>query len=242
MCGRYTITSDATSLARHFALPALAGALRVRFNVAPSQRVPIIRLDGEARPELAEVVWGLLPAWVSDPLRGSRPINARAETVEAKPFFRQAWRRRRCLFPADGFYEWQRGPAGKQPYWVRRRDGDPLAFAGLWERWTAETGGEAIESCAIITTAANTLVRPIHPRMPVILSPADYARWLAPTSGPALAALATLLAPAPDDLLQAVAVGRHVNDPHHDEPACVEPLLPAEPQAPLRAQRPTGAP
>ncbi|MBK8479632.1 MAG: SOS response-associated peptidase [Proteobacteria bacterium] len=221
MCGRYTITSDAATIAEHFDLPALGVPWRQRFNIAPSQSVPIVRLDDAARPELVSVAWNLLPPWVRDPRRGARPINARAETVEGKPFFCQAWRRRRCLLVADGFYEWQRRRRGKQPYWLRATRGGPIAFAGLWERWTADPESEAIESCTLLTTRANAVVQSIHDRMPVILPPSAYARWLAPAAGPALDALKTLLVPASDELLQAVAVTAYVNDPKHDDPGCI---------------------
>lgn len=230
MCGRYTITSDAAALAEHFSLPALAIDWRPRFNVAPSQSVPIVRLDNAARRQLISVVWGLLPPWVRDPRRAARPINARAETVEEKPYFRQAWRQRRCLVVADGFYEWQRRRAGKQPYWLRPASGGPLAFAGLWERWTASPAGEVIESCALLTTRANAVVQSIHERMPVILPPSAYARWLAPTAGPALDALTSLLVPAGDALLQAVAVTPYVNDPNHDDPGCIAAAASASPR------------
>ena len=232
MCGRFTITSEATALAQHFALPSLGALSLPRFNVAPSQRVPLLRLDPFGQRELALVVWGLVPAWVRDPRGGARPINARGESVEHKPFFRQAWRRQRGLVLADGFYEWQRGGGGKQPFWLHRPDRGPLAFAALWERWRAATGGEPIESCTLITTTANAVVRPLHDRMPVILQPDDYARWLAPASADALAALKALLVPAPDDLLQAVAVTRYVNDPQHDDPACLAPALPSTAERP----------
>ena len=163
--------------------------------------------------------WGLIPSWSRD---GKAPlINARAETVADKPAFRSAFRKRRCLVPADGFYEWQALPGRKRPFLFRRPDGTPFALAGLWEAWHGPDG-RPLETCALLTTEANAVVRPVHDRMPVLVSPADFDRWLAPDAAPAN--LVPMLRPAPDDALAAVAVGPYVNSARHEGPGCVEPL------------------
>lgn len=219
MCGRYTLTtSDLSPIgdALGVALPPVP----VHYNIAPSLMVPIIR-RGAAQPfELAQAKWGLVPHWSREPKSPYSTINARAETVASKPAFRDAFRRRRCLIPADGFYEWQQLDRGKQPYFIHLRDRRPFAFAGLWERW--EQGGESLESCAIIVTAANALMRPIHERMPVILPAAACRAWLEPAAEPS--ALAALLVPYAGDDLVADAVSSLVNNPRHNGPELIRPI------------------
>jgi putative SOS response-associated peptidase YedK len=178
MCGRYTLHTSRERLLEHFQLQSRL-ELVPRFNIAPSQAVPAVR-QGEEQRELVMLRWGLIPAWAKEEKSGYRMINARAETVASKPAFRSALRYRRCLLPADGFYEWRAGPRGKQPYYIRLREGDVFAFAGLWEHWEGPDG-KVIESCTIIVTNANEVLRPVHDRMPVILDPADYHRWLDPS-------------------------------------------------------------
>lgn len=163
--------------------------------------------------------WGLIPSWADDPGIGARMINARSETVAEKPSFRRAFKDRRCLIPADGFYEWQRTNGGKQPYYFQTEDRRPFAFAGLWESWSRE--GEEIHSCAILTTNANDLVGEIHPRMPVILPPEDYDLWLDPDARES-DLLLPLLRPYPAGDMQAHPVSRKVNKPSNNDPGCVE--------------------
>jgi len=223
MCGRYTIRSSGKLLADFFGL-AQEPVLAARYNVAPSQPVPIVRVI-RANPETKErelvpVRWGLVPSWADDPAIGNRLINARAETVASKPSFRSAFKNRRCLVPADGFYEWKREGNQKQPVYIRRKDGQPFAFAGLWEQWERE--GEVIESCVIITTEANELMAEYHDRMPVIVDPKDYDLWLDPEVQD-LAKLEPLLRPCPSDEMEVYPVSRLVNDPKHEDPKCVEP-------------------
>jgi putative SOS response-associated peptidase YedK len=166
--------------------------------------------------------WGLIPRWAKDPSIGNRMINARAETVASKPAFREAFQGRRCLLPADGFYEWKRCGARKQPMYLRMLDGRPFAFAGLWARWRPE-GGEPVESCTILTTEPNELVADIHKRMPVILPPQDYGPWLDPeTRDPAR--LSGMLQPYSAEEMIAYPVSTRVNRPEHDDPDCVEPV------------------
>ncbi len=223
MCGRFTLRTPAHRLAEAFGVRNLPN-LAPRYNIAPSQDVAAVRRaeDGDGR-ELVLLRWGLVPYWAKDPAIGNRMINARAETVAEKPAFRAAFRRRRCLVAADGFYEWQKTADGKkQPWFIRLADDAPFAIAGLWERWKSPQG-DAVESCTLITTEANETLGPIHDRMPVILAPDAWDAWLAPESASA-GALTALLRPYTGDGLTAQPIGRLVNDPRSDEPACIAPL------------------
>ena len=218
MCGRYSLTTPAEALATLFGAPAPAD-LAPRYNIAPTQQVPIVRLDADGARRFAMPRWGLIPSWAKDRDIGARLINARAETVNEKPSFRAAFRKRRCLMPADGFYEWQARGTLRQPFHIARADGQPFAFAGLWESWS-DPDGATIESCALITTAANDRLRPIHDRMPVILDQTDYDLWLDVGFG-TLEAVQALLGPTAMTL-DARPVSRHVNNPRHDDPRCLE--------------------
>jgi putative SOS response-associated peptidase YedK len=218
MCGRFTLRASAQVVAEQFDVFA-SGQWEPRYNIAPSQPVAVVRAAAAASRELTWRRWGLVPAWSKDPAIGNRLINARAETAAEKPAFRTAFRRRRCLIVADGFYEWQRAGKRKQPYFIRFQDDRPFAFAGLWESWEG-ADYSAVESCAILTTAANELMRPIHDRMPVLLAPADYARWL----DPAVArpeSLMPLLRPYSGDEMRSHPVSPLVNNPANDDPQCV---------------------
>jgi putative SOS response-associated peptidase YedK len=230
MCGRFTLRTPATVLIEHFDLDVRAGRqlelFPPRYNIAPTQEIAVLRADpAENRRAASLMRWGLIPAWSKDVAPGPPLINARAETLAEKPAFRAAFRARRCLIPADGFYEWQPPTAGgrgkKQPYYVHRPDGRPFAFAGLWERWKLPAGGTPIESCTIVTTAANATLRELHDRMPVVLAPCDYGLWLDPRVDEP-AALAHLLAPCGDDELVAEPVTTHVNRVANDDPKCIE--------------------
>ena len=234
MCGRFTLTDPDQDLAVQFNLPQVPD-IKPRYNIAPTQPVAAVRvapdsLVGERAPlrEMAFLHWGLIPFWAKDPKIGARMINARSETAAEKPAFRAAFRRRRCLVVADGFYEWQKVNGGKQPFYIRLQGGEPFAFAGLWEFWKksdAEDGnGErAVESCTLLTTEPNDLLRPVHNRMPVILHPRDYDLWLDPdVQDPER--LQSLLRPYPSEAMDAYAVSRWVNSPANDDPRCIEPL------------------
>ena len=175
MCGRFAQRSDPKRLAKEFGV-AEAPQAEARYNVAPTQNILGVRTVSDER-EMTFFKWGLIPSWAKDTSMGARLINARSETVEEKPAFRQAFKQRRCIIPADGFYEWQRTDGKKQPFFFRMRDERPFGFAGLWERWEGEAG-QVINSCTILTTEANDVLRPIHDRMPVILHPDDYELWL----------------------------------------------------------------
>ncbi len=220
MCGRYTLTESPRRVAEHFRL-RVGSDLLPRYNVAPSQPVAAVR-EGDQGRELVMLRWGLIPHWAKDTRIGYSLINARAETVAEKPAYRAAFRKRRCLIPASGFLEWAKLGRVKQPYHFRRRDGGPIAFAGLWECWESPDG-ELVESCSIITTEANGLVAPLHDRMPVLIDPADFDLWLDPACQRA-EDLAPLLRPYPAEAMEAVAVSPLVNSPKNDDPECLAPV------------------
>ena len=206
MCGRFTLRAPASVIAEQFSLFEVP-TLKPRFNIAPTQPVPVVRMTpqpAEPQRQFVFLHWGLVPSWATDPAIGNRMINARAETAADKPSFRTALRRRRCLIVADGFYEWQTVGKRRQPMFIHRRDDRPLAFAGLWESWEG-ADHSALESCTILTTAANDLVRPIHDRMPVIVDPEDYGRWLDPAVQQPEPIL-PLLRPYPSEPMEAYAV------------------------------------
>jgi putative SOS response-associated peptidase YedK len=220
MCGRFCYFSPAEAVTRLFGA-RVPNDPAPRYNIAPTQDAPVIRADADGRT-LVGLRWGLVPFWAKDPKIGNRMINARGETVAAKPAFRAAFRKRRCLVIADGFYEWQKVAGGKQPWLIAQADGEPFAMAGLWESWRPAEDAAPLETCTIITTAANDMMRPLHDRMPAILDGAAIDRWLDPAAEPA--ALEPLLAPAPDGILRAVPVSRRVNSPANDDPALIEPV------------------
>ena len=220
MCGRFTLTVDLDDLREAFSGYGFPGMYAPRYNIAPTQPVLAIPNDGRAAADL--FVWGLVPSWAKDPSIGARLINARAETLAEKPAFRGGFKYKRCLILADGFYEWQAGPAGKLPHFIHLQGRRPFAFAGLWDEWSAPDGG-TLRTCTIITTAPNPLMEPIHNRMPVILQPDAYAQWLDPA--PVRPAdLQPLLAPFPAGAMAAHPVSTLVNRPANDRPECVQPL------------------
>lgn len=233
MCGRFSLTTPLEGLRALFGFEELPN-LAPRSNIAPTQRVAAVRRGEEGARHLVELRWGLVPSWSKDLAIGARMINARGESVAEKPAFRSAFRSRRCLIAADGFYEWQ-PPAGgkgpKQPYRIEFAGRPPFAFAGLWESWRdpADREGAPVESCTIVTTAASEPLRWLHDRMPVILAPADFERWLSPGSDPD--ALQALLRPWPEaedayGPLSVYAVSTAVNKVANDGPELLEPLAP----------------
>jgi putative SOS response-associated peptidase YedK len=219
MCGRYMLTTPVDALRQLFLFTERPN-LAPRYNIAPTQEVPIVRRtrDGAGR-ELIMVRWGLVPYWADDPKIGNRLINARRESVARTAAFREAYQRRRCLVPADGFFEWQKEGRTRQPLLVRRKDQAPFAFAGLWERWP-QPGGGVLRSCTIITCPPNELIAPVHDRMPVILASEDYERWLDPSRADGR----ELLEPYPAAELEAFPVSPRVNSPQCDDPECIAPL------------------
>lgn len=209
MCGRFAFYSPHEAVARLFGV-ADAPEIEPRYNIAPTQFVAAVRETGGPR-EVAMLYWGLVPAWAKEKSIGARMINARSETLGEKPSFRNAYKRRRCLVLADGYYEWQRSGAIKQPYFISFAGGEPFGMAGLWERWRDPGSGEPLESCCILTTSPAPAVAHVHDRMPVIIPPDAYAEWLDPDNA-ATDRLARLLAPCEAPGLQARPVGRRVND------------------------------
>lgn len=217
MCGRYNLRVTPQELAAFFDLFREAPEYPVRYNIAPTQQVVAVQAEGGQR-EAALLRWGLIPLWASDLKIGAKMINARAETLLEKPAFKASFKRRRCLIPDSGFYEWKRRSShDKQPYHIHRNDNTPLAFAGLWGRW--DKGEQPIESCTIITTDANPLMRPLHDRMPVILSPDQWNIWL-DNAVPA-EAQAELLQPYAKNDLVVEPVSTLVNNARNDSPECV---------------------
>ncbi len=218
MCGRFTLRTPMNKVAELFGADETPNS-EPRYNVAPTQPVAAIRIGSAAETrEIVFLRWGLIPHWADDPSIGNRMINARAETVSSKPSFRQAFKKRRCLVVADGFYEWQKVDGKKQPFYIHLKDDQPFGFAGLWERWSGK--GEEIQSCTIITTEPNELMKPIHNRMPVIVQQEDYDRWLNPAFEDGKA-LQQVLRRYPTELMAAYPVSTLVNNPRNDVAECI---------------------
>lgn len=222
MCGRFVLMTPSKSLAERFLVEEILEE-GPRYNIAPTQMVAIIRLNAQTgRRELRMVKWGLIPYWAKDSSIGHKLINARCESIHEKPAFRTAFKFRRCLVPADGYYDWKKTGKSRQPFLFRMADASPYAFAGLWEKWKSPEG-EMTESCTIITTPANELVAPVHDRMPAILKPEDYDTWLDPRmKDPKV--LLKLLTPFPSELMVSVPVSSKVNKATYEGPDCVEPI------------------
>jgi putative SOS response-associated peptidase YedK len=223
MCGRYTLSSPTDLLADLLELDSVP-ELAPRYNIAPTQEAAVVRVTGETGARSLDLLrWGLIPFWAKDPGIGNRMINARAETVAEKPSYRASFKRKRCLVPADGFYEWQATGGRKQPFYFRFEGGGPFALAGLWDRW--EKGeGEPVETFTILTTEPNEVVAPVHKRMPVILDREGMAIWLDPAIEDA-ERLTPLLGPFPTSGMEAYPVSTYVNSPGNDTPRCIEPLV-----------------
>src|SRR5215831_3535280 len=239
MCGRYLITSAPEAiraLFRYLEEPDFPP----RYNVAPTQPVPIVRINTGAR-SFALVRWGLIPSWVKDPRNFALLNNARGETVNEKPAFQNAMRRRRCLFPADGFYEWRADGAHRRPYLVRPHSGGPIAFAGLWETWIGPNG-EEMETAIIITTAAKGELARLHERTPVIVPPDAFDLWLDCGKVDAMTAAGALFVPPPEGLLEAYEISPAVNHTANDGPNLIEPTAPQPPPVPPAANSGASAP
>ena len=221
MCGRFTLTVDPAELKEHYENVSFPQKYAPRYNIAPSQAVLAIANDGRNAADF--FVWGLIPSWAKDASIGNRMINARGETLAEKPSYRGVYKYKRCLIPADGFYEWkaQVGTKAKTPYFVHMKDGKPFAFAGLWDEWHA-SDGSPIRTCTIVTTAPNRLMAPIHDRMPVILKPEDYDEWLDPAPRTP-DSLQGLIASFPPELMDAYPVSALVNSPSNDRAECMQP-------------------
>ncbi len=222
MCGRFTLIAPGQAVAELFQLTDIPN-LAPRYNIAPTQPVAAVRISEKSGDrELTHFNWGLIPRWAKDPKIGSRMINARSETAAEKPSFRTAFKYRRCLVPADGFYEWQKLNGQKQPVRIQMKDGSPFAIAGLWERWASADGSE-IESCTLLTTEPNELLQDIHNRMPVIVAPRDFDLWLDPGAQHP-GEVQHLLRSYPAGEMSYYPVSTHVNNPRNEDPMCIEPL------------------
>ncbi len=205
MCGRYALKTPARELASHFGLDEVVD-VAPRYNISPGTDIPTIRHSPEGKRVMHLLRWGLVPHWAKDPSIGAKLSNARGETVAEKPSFRDAFKRRRCLVPADGFYEWKTDGRQKQPYYFSLKSGEPIGLGGVWESWRAPNG-EIVRTCCLITTGPNDIMLPVHDRMPVIVAPSDYTTWLTGEPGDAL----DLVKPYPTDAMQAWAVSKRVS-------------------------------
>ena len=224
MCGRFSATFSFREIKLRWNLQGDL-SFEPRYNIAPSQSVPVI-VRTEDRNEAKLMKWGLVPSWAPDPSIGNRMINARAETLLEKPSFRNLVSQRRCLIPADGFYEWRREGNRKVPVWIHLKKKEPFAFAGLWDAWRNVEFGDVLNTFTIITTDPNTLLRPIHNRMPVIYDEAMGRHWLEHSFGSWSMGLAAALRPWPAEYMEAHDVSPLVNSPENDSPDCIKPLPP----------------
>ncbi len=220
MCGRFVLISDVSNIVEEFDIDQVSGNVRKSYNIAPGSDAAAVICDGVMK--LISLRWGLIPAWAQNPSMGSRLINARAETVADKPSFRDAFKNRRCLIIADGYYEWKRGEKGKIPFYMRLKSQKPFGFAGLYEKWSSP-GGQEIQTCSIITTEPNKLVGPIHNRMPAIIPKEGEALWLDSTVFDRRALL-DLLGPLPGEAMETYPVSTLVNVPAHNFSECIAPL------------------
>jgi putative SOS response-associated peptidase YedK len=226
MCGRFVITSAAEAIAKWFGTKNPLPNIRPRYNAAPTQSVPVVLRDGEDGSRHLETLrWGLIPFWAKDPKIGYTMINAKAETVAEKPAYREAFKARRCLIPAEAFYEWKKlGPKEKQPYAFVMKDRGLFAFAGLWERWKDKASGEIVRSCTIVTTTPNEVCAPIHDRMPVILNAENYGKWLGEEDTDPVRLL-MMLKPFPAERMTSYPVDPRVGNVKNDEASLIEELV-----------------
>jgi len=219
MCGRFDLHLPKELLEEIFGI-SITRDIRPRYNIAPTQEIAVIRTNPDRIRQLDLLRWGLIPPWAKDPAIGSRMINARSETVHEKPAFRTAFKHRRCVIPANGFYEWQEVGGKKKPLYVKMKDDNPMIFAGLWDHWKPEEG-EVIESCSILTTSTNALIKPLHDRMPVILDINDLDLWLDPHITES-EQLKSLFKPYTPEKMEMYPVSDIVNSPKNDSASCIE--------------------
>jgi putative SOS response-associated peptidase YedK len=224
MCGRYAITLPPEAMTQLFAARWEGPAFGPRYNVAPSQAIPIVRLGADGAREIVPAAWGLHPTWMKEGPGAKSMINARSETAAEKPFFRDAMKKRRCLVPADGYYEWRRDGAVKTPHYIYAKDGAPLVFAGLWERWRDRESDAWVDTAAILTAAAHPSIAALHDRMPVMLGHGAWEAWLDPASPKETAGFLIEAALALPPALAFHEVSRAVNSPRNDGPMLIEPV------------------
>ena len=222
MCGRFAFHSPRELTGQLFGLAELPPELPPRWNIAPGTDIGVVRIAADGRREFVRLRWGLVPSWAKERAIGQRLVNARAETLAEKPAFRSAFRRRRCLVPADGYYEWRVVPGGKQPYFVESASGRPFAIAGLWEHWTDPASGEDLETVVLLTRESAGIVSEIHHRMPVIVPESAFGAWLDPKADPT-ATLAPLIAADAAPAMRAHPVSRRVNSPQNEGPELTKP-------------------
>jgi putative SOS response-associated peptidase YedK len=218
MSGRFSLTSISSAIQNLYG-EQLGLPFEPRYNISPGQQILVVKSDG-CTPAIEPMHWGLIPHWSKDRTSSYKMINARGETITEKPSFRSAYRERRCLIPANNYFEWKREGRTKQPYTFQQIDREPFSFGGIWETWVDESTGVAIKSCSIITTETNSLVAPIHNRMPVIIQPQHYAEWLHGNSRKQL----HLLQPYEWPFFECFAVSSYVNNASHEGPECIEPV------------------
>lgn len=218
MCGRYTLTKPGKTLQAHFAFMEPKFGHKERYNIAPTQEAPVV-IRQESKLELHSLRWGLVPAWAKDETLGSRMINARAETIQEKPSFKEPFKTKRCLVPADGFIEWENTKGGKKPHYFTLQNNALFAFAGIWSEW--KKNGGWLRTFSIITTDCNALVHPIHHRMPVLLAPENYNTWL--DTSTETATLKSLLTPFPADSMERIAISKEINSAKNDRAECLQP-------------------
>lgn len=224
MCGRYTLSSPSDDVAYLFDLSEVP-EIWPRYNTAPTQEAAVVRVAAPGEPRRLDLLkWGLIPYWAKEASIGNRMINARAESVAEKPAYRTSFKNKRCLIPADGFFEWKKEGKLKQPFLIHRQDGKPFAFAGLWSIWRDPEKGQPVETFTILTTEANDLLRPLHDRMPVIVDRENFDLWLDPKVGDP-EKLQPLLVPHAVEGFEAFPVSRAVNSPANDSPGCIAPLV-----------------
>lgn len=221
MCGRFALTLSPDNISKYFHVEDVPEGIN-QYNIAPGQLIKAIIQMPSDRRKITSMKWGLIPSWTKDPSKGVKTINARAETVGTKPSFRSAIKFRRCIIPASGFYEWEKVEKGKVPYYIHLKSNEPIGFAGLWDKWK-RNNGSVIETCTILTTSANNLLKPIHDRMPVIIHPNEYELWLDREMNET-DKLKSIFQPYPSEMLSLYKVSNPVNKPAYDKADCIEPV------------------
>lgn len=221
MCGRFALTVSPENISKYFHVEDVTEEIH-QYNIAPGQLIKSIIQTPNDKRKITSMKWGLIPSWTKDPSKGVKTINARAETVHTKPSFRNAIRYRRCIIPASGFYEWEKVEKRKVPYYIHLKSNEPIGFAGLWDKWKGNNGS-VIESCTILTTSSNNLLKPIHDRMPVIIHPNEYELWLDREMNEP-DKLKSIFQPYPSEMLTLYRISNLVNKTDYDKDDCIKPV------------------